>query len=121
MNPFLQKGGYSMEKLYENYGDINPLVHGGVWVKQINETTFSIIENVPGTNRLKNMEVDISSTWIERESVMSFIDMTEEDFDALWFAVGCSHFYGVDNFGQSYECVSEEELIEQLNTRGIEI
>lgn len=104
---------------YENYGDVNPLDHGGIWVKQITETQYEIIKNIPETNELFDMSIDITDNWIEKEGVMSFIGMDEQSFDPVWYAIGCTDYYSPENFGSIYKMESEKELIEFLNARGI--
>jgi hypothetical protein len=104
---------------YENFGDVNPLDHGGIWVKQINKTEYEIIKNIPETLEIYNMSIDITDSWLEKDSVMSYLGMTERDFDPLWFAIGCTDYYGVLNFGEIYKMESEKELMEFLTARGI--
>jgi len=109
------------EKRYDfiNYGDVNPLDHGGIWVKEINEAVFEIVKNIPETKELYYLEVDITDTWIEKEGVMSFIGMTEEEFNPVWYAIGCTDYYSPENFGSIYKMETQTELIEFLNARGI--
>lgn len=109
-----------MENKFKNYGDVNPLDHGGIWVKQINNHTFEVIRNIPETNEVYNMEVDITDSWIEKEEVLSFTGMTEENFDPIWYAFSCTQYYGVENFGNSYEYKSRNEVIDHLINLGIE-
>lgn len=104
---------------YFNYGDVNPIEHGGIWVKKIDNHTFEIIKNIPETNELLDLKVDITDSWIERERVMSFIGMTEKEFNPIWFAIGCINYYSADNFGGTIKCSNKNELIDILFYRGI--
>jgi hypothetical protein len=107
------------QNIYENFGDVNPLDHGGIWVKQINKTEYEIVKNIPETNEIYDLSIDITDSWIEKNDVMSFIGMTNESFDPLWFAIGCTDYYSPENFGSIYKMYDEKELIEFLNARGI--
>lgn len=111
---------FTEEKEIINYGDINPLEHGGIWLKQTNETEYEIIKNNPENNLLYDLSVNISDSWIEKEKVMSFIGMTEETFDPILFAIGCTDYYNFMNFGGKWE-VSQGELINFLKSHGITI
>jgi hypothetical protein len=104
---------------YENYGDVNPLEHGGIWVKQINENEYEVIKNIPETSEVYDLSIDITDSWIEKDSIMSFVGMSEEEFDPVWYAIGCTNYYSPENFGSIYKMESEKELIEFLNARGI--
>ena len=43
--------------------------------------------------------VDITDSWIDKAAVMSYIGMTEESFDPVQYAIGCTEYYSWDNFG----------------------
>lgn len=102
-----------------NYGDVNPIEHGGIWVKQVNETDFEIARNIPDNCEFQDMCVNICDSWIDRTGVMNFIGMIEEDFNPVQFAIGCIYYYGVENFGSYFNYESEQQLQELLNSRGI--
>lgn len=104
---------------YENYGDVNPLEHGGIWVKRESKNEYEILKNNPETNTLYDLLVDITDSWIEKDSVMSFIGMTEENFNPLQFAIGCTDYYSPENFGNTYKYETQNELIDMLFARGI--
>lgn len=108
-----------MEKDYINYGDVNPLEHGGIWVRQTGKNSFDILKNIPETNELYDLLVEIDDSWIEKDAVMSYIGMTKEDFDPLQFAIGCTEYYSPENFGNIYKCKTQNELIDILFAREI--
>lgn len=107
---------------YENYGDANPLKHGGIWVKQIGYNIFNIVGNIPETAELYNVEVDIKSRCIDRQEVTAVAEALCEDYvDPTWFAIACIIYYGAHDFGETYIYKTEEELIEKLNNLGIDL
>lgn len=109
-----------MEFEYKNYGDVNPLEYGGIWVRKNTETEFDIVRYDPEDRIFANLLVNIFDSWIDRISVMNFIGMTEETFDSIWFAIGCIDYYVYENFGFTYE-IKRDELLSILKARGIEI
>lgn len=56
-----------------------------------------------------------------KKTKMSYIGMTEEDFDEELFAIGCVDYYGSANFGCPYPepVESEKEVIDLLKLKGI--
>lgn len=110
---------------YTNYGDVNPLDYGGIWVKYLGNNEYDIIQNTPDEEKENNqsvydLTVNITDSWIERKLIMSYIGMTEENFDPLEYAIGCINYYAPENFGSSYN-MSTEELIDFLKARNIEV
>jgi hypothetical protein len=112
-----------MSNEFENYGDVNPLMHGGIWVKDIGNNEFEIIRNnlEDNNNLIDVMLVNISDDWIEKNKVMSYIGMTEDTFDPIQYAIGCTEYYSPNNFGHTYDNMTEEQMIQFLKLRGIEI
>lgn len=115
---------------WENFGDVNPLKHGGIFIKrdtEINpETCFYIVKNVYDCDGEKHiiydLYVDITDSWIEKQDVMEFIGMTENDFDSIQYAIGCTDYYSMENFGGNrIECSTIEELQEELKKYEIEV
>lgn len=49
------------------------------------------------------MEVDLDdfkeSGWGDRKVVMDYLGMTEETYDPVQFAIGCTEYFSWDNFG----------------------
>lgn len=87
--------------VYTNYGDINPIEHGGIFVNQESETEFRIIKltfiDHEEKNVLWDMYVDVSDNWIEYESVENTCDVSRTD--NLQFAIACTEYYSPANFG----------------------
>lgn len=112
---------------WENFGDVNPIEHGGIFVKkdiEINsDTCYYIVKNVYDEDGEKHilydLYIDISDDWIEKESVMDYIGMTKENFDPIFYAIGCTEYYNYLEFqGDRTEC-NEEELKRELSKRNI--
>ena len=108
---------------YINYGDVNPIEHGGIFVLQESETSFRIVKNeFDGSKKhyLFDLHIDISDTWIDKESVLSYIGMTELDFDPVQYAIGCTEYYSYLEFGGNAEVyATKKELIAAYAEYGI--
>lgn len=112
--------------MYINYGDKNFYEWGNL-VEEHSDTEFSVLicRQYGDTNeyfQFGECSVDITDEWIDRKSVMSYIGMTEEGFDAVQFALGCIDFYGADNFsifalgGKDWRYCTQEDIQEVLNS-----
>jgi hypothetical protein len=108
-----------------NYGDVNPLVYGGIWIKKFSSNEFYIVRNFNDNDcsiiYCDSLMIDITESWIEKERVMNYIGMTYHDFDSIQFAIGCIEYYSYENFGNRYKLNSQDELIEELKQHDIEI
>lgn len=116
--------------MYTNYGDINPLDHGGVFVKPITDTEFEIVKLTPledGTAprwRVEAVLVDITDSWIERDAVQSFAGLPDDDanFNVL-LAIAAVEYYGAVNFGENdpQHFDTKADVIKHLTIGGIDI
>ena len=68
-----------MENKWESYGDVNPLEHGGVWVRQDKDDkncftviTLDLYDEEDGTYQFTNSYIDITDSWIDWEAVSGF-------------------------------------------------
>jgi hypothetical protein len=111
-----------------NYGDANPLTWGGTWVmsdEEANGETFRgcyyIIKYTPENNEILDLYVDVNDSWLERESIMDYIGMTEETYDEIQYAIGCTDYYSYLNFGcnEPIKCKDEKDVIKELKKFGI--
>ena len=89
--------------MYLNYGDKN-FFEWGTLVEEHSDTEFSILICRPYGDtdeyfQFGECTVDIDDTWIDRDAVMNYIGMSDNDFDPIQFAIGCIDYYGADNFG----------------------
>jgi hypothetical protein len=113
------------------YGDVNPLIYGGTWVKKESDTNYRVVKFYPNEGEynqeifgeIQNLYVDISSNWIEKDEVMSYIDMSENNFNPELYAIACTDYYSVLNFGDEYDLkkLNEEEVLKTLNSLGIQL
>lgn len=97
--------------MYKNYGDKNFFEYGVLVDNDHSDTEIDIIRCLPypepdedGNDiyQFNEMTVDITDEWIDRKAVMDFIGMTEDTFDPVQFAIGCTDWYSWDNFGLPY-------------------
>lgn len=113
--------------MYKNYGDKNFFEHGVLVDTEHSDTVFDIIRCEPycDTDDLymcAAISVDTEDDWIDRNRVMDFIGMTDETFDPVQFAIGCTEYYDWGNFGAydfdpryNYECMSKQDCLAVLS------
>ena len=90
--------------MYRNYGDRNFFEVGILVDSEHSDTEFDMLlcrpyDDCSDMYQFAHVTVDISASWIDRKSIMEFSGLTEEDFDPVQFAIGCTDFYSWDNFG----------------------
>lgn len=96
----------TISNAWVNYGDVSPIEHGGIFVKKESETTFRIIKlqfvDDEEKNLLWDCYVDITDSWIEKESVIKtccdYITEDKPEFN-VHFAIACTDYYSPANFG----------------------
>lgn len=94
--------------MFVNYGDVNFFERGVLVDSEHSDTEFRMIRCLPYDDEEDKyqfndgMLVDITDSWIDRKSVMAFLGMTENTFDPIQFAIGCTDYYSWDNFGFPY-------------------
>lgn len=94
--------------MYVNYGDKNFFEYGMLVDAEHSDTTFDILYCRPFDDEedsflFASCQVDITDSWIAKNSVMDYIGMDAKKFDAIQFAIGCIEYYGVENFSSPYE------------------
>lgn len=104
--------------MYKNYGDVNFFEYGRL-VQKESETEFRIIVCDPYQDQEDKYQftkalIDITDSWIDKERVMNYGDMTEENFDPILFALDCISYYGAHEFGIVFD-LSKEQIIENLD------
>lgn len=89
----------------QSFGDKN-FLDGGIllWKDPVCNTAFYLLRCDPFSDcddrfRFGRLYVDISDSWIDRDTVMDFIGMTKETFSPEAFAVGCTDYYSWEEFG----------------------
>ena len=90
--------------MYLNYGDRDFFELGILVDTEHSDTVFDMLLCRPYDDQedlfqFARVQVDIEDSWIDKPAVMSFIGMTEETFDPVQYAIGCTDYYGWENFG----------------------
>lgn len=90
--------------MYINYGDRNFFENGCLVDTEHSDTEFPMILCMPYSDeddlyQMAEVKVDITDDWIERDRVMDFIGMTEETYNPVQFAIGCTEYYSWEDFG----------------------
>lgn len=90
--------------MYKNYGDRNFFEYGCLVDSEHSDTVFDMLLCRPYCDeedmyQFAHVQVDTEDSWIDRKGVMSFIGMSEEAYDPIRFAIGCTDYYSWDNFG----------------------
>lgn len=111
---------------WENYGDVNPIEHGGIFVKADEDfpKSFYIVEVVPvfdseETWQISDLYVDVDNDW-DWDSIYSYADLND-DSDDVWKAIALAQYYGYIEFGSAKMVDSESEVINELKEFGIEL
>ena len=112
--------------MYINYGDVNFFENGILVDAEHSDTEINILYCKPFYSEEEQDEryffadctVDIEDSWIDKKAVMEFIDMTEENFNNIHFAIGCIEYYGAENFADflyvKHVFSRKEEIEERL-------
>ena len=98
--------------MYINYGDCNFFEYGVLVDSEHSDTEIQILycrpyDDAEDQYLFGDCTVDITDSWIEKEKVMSYVGMTEETYNPIWYAIGCIDYYGIENFGglsYAYDC-----------------
>jgi hypothetical protein len=89
--------------MYINYGDVNFLEYGGCLIEERTDTEYNVIYLRPYDEddlyQCAELTVDITDKWIDKDAVMKFGGMTEENFNPIHFAIDCIDYYGPEEFG----------------------
>ena len=116
--------------MYLNFGDKNFFEYGVLVDTEHSDTVFPMLLCLPYPDeediyQFGDIQVDTEETWIDRESVLSYIGMTEADYDPIQYAIGCACYYSWDEFGANsftynWQRASKEEICKILRHRMIE-
>lgn len=117
-----------MKNSWENYGDVNPIEHGGMFVKKdtYGERNFYVIQLTPmdGSDKeewlIQDGYIDLDDSWIEWGSVQSTMD-TPKDADDEYLATDVMHYYGGHTGAEEFVLDDREEVVNFLQNRGIEV
>lgn len=107
--------------MFINFGDRNFFEYGILIDSEHSDTEFKILycrpfDDAENLFYFADCEVNITENWLDKKSIMEYIGMTEENFDAALFAVGCVEYYGAENFSSPYDgyMFTAEEIKERL-------
>ena len=111
---------------WENYGDINPIEHGGVFVKKDvhNGREYMVIHLTPFYDDgekwlIIDAYVDLNDDWIDWDDVKSTMG-TPDNADDKYLATDVVHYYGTHcSNGEQLILESEEEVLKWLSNVGI--
>jgi hypothetical protein len=106
---------------WENYGDKNPLHHGGIWIKKDIESCpncFYIIKFEPEIMEIYDLYVDISDSWIDKKAIENYADVAISNEH---YAINCIEYYNYLEFGTAKKFNSNDEVIDELESYGIKI
>ncbi|UNA01665.1 OCR-like antirestriction protein [Bacillus phage vB_BcgM] len=113
---------------WENYGDVNALEHGGVFIKK--DTDYPLdkcyyvvkvinMDSACGEEgyMVEECYMDLKDDWIDWEAVESTCDIAESDGVKVCDLLS---YYGITEFnGETYEFDNESEVLEHLAEQGI--
>lgn len=106
--------------MYINFGDKNFFEYG-ILVDVKSYTEIKILYCRPFDDEedlfiFADCEVDITDSWIDKETIIDYTGLNEEGIDIAQFAVGCVEYYGVENFSSPYNGYqfTRAEIEEQL-------
>lgn len=115
-------------RVWENYGDVNPIAHGGFWIKPDVPTfprCFYIVEADPREDRygwfVSDGYVDLNDDWIDWERVFRHADLDWTYPDEV-LARAVFEYYGPLEFqGECRAIATEWDLKKELEEWEIEI
>lgn len=101
---------------WENYGDVNPIDHGGMFVKhddQVSGRNYYVVslQNFVDEGERKWLlidgYIDLDDDWIEWESIKATMD-TDEGASDEWLACDVMHYYGTHCSNSESEIIESE-------------
>lgn len=113
---------------WTNYGDVNPIEHGGLWVKPDVPTfpnCFYIVEVTPMEDKegwfVSDGYVDLNDSWIDWQAVYSYTDTSWTD-EPIIRALSAFQYYGPKEFqGEIQGERIREDVLEYLKEWEIEV
>lgn len=105
--------------MYKNYGDYDFFKYGTLVEEEKKDEIYNIILCRPyfdDNNVFKygKATVDITEDWLDKNQIMDYIGITEENFNSIQFAIGCTEYYNLVNFGLYESNYTREEIKENL-------
>lgn len=117
-----------MKTVWENYGDINPLVHGGLWIVKdsTNNTAYYVVkvellDDIDNTWLYDDCYVDVSENWINWDNVNSCCDINKSSSN-IDKVIALMSYYSPLEFGSYTEKITGKRNIRKMiNSHGIVI
>lgn len=112
---------------WENYGDENPIEHGGFWIfkdKDFEDSYYVLVlDKDPDSDKfiLKDLYVEINDDWIEWESIANYLGVSLEEMSDIDKVRGAVDYHNYLNFGELEIFDTKEEVIDVLFDNGITI
>lgn len=111
-----------------NYGDVNPIDHGGMFVSKDEdvERSFYVIQVTPLEDSteerwlVQDGYIDLDDSWIEWDRLKATMD-TPENADDEYLAIDVMQYYGGHTGCSEFIVKDRAELVEYLQNNGIEI
>ena len=107
--------------MYINYGDKDFFNYGCLVDFEYSDTEIKILYCIPYDDEknkylFADCEVNTEDSWIDRNAIMNYLGMNENNFDVIQFAIGCVDYYGAENFSSPYNGYqfTKEEIKENL-------
>lgn len=113
-------------KEWQNFGDANPLQHGGTWIIKDSENCYIVVKTTPNDERenswlYEECYVDITDSWIDWDAVKSSCDTPNDASDEMK-ALDIVSYYGCVNCGGTQEWIEGLKAIRKaINSNGIVI
>ena len=89
--------------MYKNYGDINFFEYGELVEEEKKDKIYNVI---------------LCRPYFDDDNVFQYgkatVDITENNFDPIQFAIGCTEYYNLVNFGLYKSDYTKEEIKEDL-------
>ena len=94
--------------MYINYGDRDFFEYGILVDNDHSDTDIAVLYCRPYDDHedlylFADCRVAVDDSWINKNAVMEFFGMTEEDCSTCCLAIACIEYYGVENFSSPYD------------------
>lgn len=101
--------------MWTNYGDVNPLEHGGIWLEKDQEHCYRVVllDTMDEKYLFRDCYVDISGEWIKWKDVL---DCSGHDKDATEVdkVLALLNYYSILEFEGCERVISHEEVLKEL-------
>lgn len=102
--------------MWTNYGDVNPLEHGGLWIDYDKDECYRVISLgiFDDSYLFGECYVDLSDSWINWEDVLDFVGC-DTFLPPEQAVVAVISYYPIVNFGSYKVIIDRQEAIRRLN------